>query len=37
MGAATAYTPRAGAPDPRGEQVIIPLRDGLTLIRPVRP
>jgi caffeoyl-CoA O-methyltransferase len=36
-GAAIAAFNQAVADDPRVEQVIIPLRDGLTLIRPVRP
>ena len=35
-GAAIAGFNQAVAADPRVEQVIIPLRDGLTLIRPVR-
>jgi caffeoyl-CoA O-methyltransferase len=35
-GAAIADFNRAVAADPRVEQVIIPLRDGLTLIRPTR-
>ncbi len=36
-GAAIADFNQAVAADPRVEQVIIPLRDGLTLIRPARP
>jgi caffeoyl-CoA O-methyltransferase len=36
-GAAIARFNQAVAADPRVEQVILPLRDGLTLIRPVRP
>ena len=36
-GAAIAAFNQAVAADPRVEQVIIPLRDGLTLIRPARP
>ena len=34
-GVAIAAFNRAVAADPRVEQVIVPLRDGLTLIRPV--
>ena len=35
-GAAIAAFNQAVAADPRVEQVLIPLRDGLTLIRPVQ-